>query len=262
MGEKQMSSWMMAQAPGNPVAFAIQKATLQINISTTRYLDGFQQIYENERKGWPYVQSIAPNQNRRCTLCDRPATDPHHVLHRGRGGEDVPHNVMYICRADHDAHHAGLFTIDQEAHAQGWLKVYTSTKVLAYRRLSQRERIAGDESANDSLSYAIQRIEDAAEFGLNGLSLEELAHVSESVNSLTHAWPLRAEAIKRAYDGWLLWGEDGLETRKTYKLNAIAKRFQVHPGTARQEYDIASTFAPEDGDFAAYASQGPVKDFS
>ena len=136
-------------------------------------------------------------------------------------------------------------------------------EVLCSRRLAPRERVAGNLSTTDAVSAAVQRVEDAAEFGLDGLSLEELTYVSDSVNNLTHAWPLRAEAVKRAYDGWLLWREDGqVETRKTYKLQAIAKTLHVHPGTARQEYDVADAFTAEDGSFARHAMQSPVKDFS
>ena len=158
----------------------------------------------------------------------------------------------------------GLFTIDQEAHAQGWLKVYAGATVLCSRRLAPREHPTETTGgATDAISAAIQQVEDVAEFGLDGLDLEELAYVSDSVNSLTHAWPIRAEAVKRAYDGWLLWREDGqVETRKTYKLQAIAKTLHVHWGTARQEYDVADTFTAEDGSFARHAMQSPVKDFS
>ena len=205
--------------------------------------------------------TVSRRDTRTCTLCDRPATDPHHVLHRGRGGEDVAHNIMDICRGCHDAHHQGVITIDAPSFARGWLCVYSGTKPLLRRPLPQ-PRAPCDDTAVDAVSSAIQRVEDAAEFGLERASLEELTHVAEAVLTLTHAWPLRAEAIQRAYDGWLLWEERGIEQRKTYKLQAIAKRFGVHPGTARQEYDIACTFTPEGGSFAAYAAQSPVKDFS
>ena len=41
-----------------------------------------------------------------CDRCElRPGVDPHHVQFRSRGGDDVPENLMWLCRACHDRLH-------------------------------------------------------------------------------------------------------------------------------------------------------------
>lgn len=36
-------------------------------------------------------------------LCRMPGKDFHHIVKRSRGRNDSPLNVVYLCRADHDA---------------------------------------------------------------------------------------------------------------------------------------------------------------
>ena len=40
-----------------------------------------------------------------CVLCERPADDLHHVVHRSQGGRDNPHNLVAVCRFHHSLLH-------------------------------------------------------------------------------------------------------------------------------------------------------------
>jgi hypothetical protein len=43
---------------------------------------------------------------RECRQCGKPASDPHHLLLRSQGGDDVEENIIPLCRRDHDLVHA------------------------------------------------------------------------------------------------------------------------------------------------------------
>lgn len=43
---------------------------------------------------------------RECRLCGRPAQDAHHLIFRSHGGDDVPENLIPLCRRCHDSIHA------------------------------------------------------------------------------------------------------------------------------------------------------------
>ena len=36
-----------------------------------------------------------------CVLCERPASECHHVVHRSLGGRDTPANLVAVCRLHH-----------------------------------------------------------------------------------------------------------------------------------------------------------------
>ena len=54
-----------------------------------------------------------------CILCNRPASDLHHIVSRSQGGSDHPHNLVSLCRVHHDLMHgivwAGVGMTQQEA---------------------------------------------------------------------------------------------------------------------------------------------------
>lgn len=47
----------------------------------------------------------------KCVACGKSPCDPAHIVSRGAGGDDVPWNVMALCRRHHS-----------ESHAIGWYK--------------------------------------------------------------------------------------------------------------------------------------------
>lgn len=48
-----------------------------------------------------------------CRHCNRGDTlDPHHVIYRSAGGEDVLTNLLTLCRKCHDDEHAGRLVIE------------------------------------------------------------------------------------------------------------------------------------------------------
>ena len=54
-----------------------------------------------------------------CVLCNKAATDLHHVIPRRRGGQDLPQNLVSLCRMHHDLVH-GVRWIDlpEDAHTK------------------------------------------------------------------------------------------------------------------------------------------------
>lgn len=48
-----------------------------------------------------------------CRVCSRrgPFLELHHLVRRGHGGDDVPDNLVPVCRADHEALHSRRPTI-------------------------------------------------------------------------------------------------------------------------------------------------------
>lgn len=45
---------------------------------------------------------------RECRVCESRATDPHHVVYRSRGGDDIEENIVGLCHDCHmTLHHAG-----------------------------------------------------------------------------------------------------------------------------------------------------------
>lgn len=60
-----------------------------------------------------------------CRACGRPAVDPHHIVTRARYlGDDVPENIMPLCRAHHD-----------EFHAEGHLAAPLAWEEVVYARI-------------------------------------------------------------------------------------------------------------------------------
>ena len=58
------------------------------------------------RAGWEASKQIVFARSRgRCEmpLCRKPGKDFHHIVKRSQGRNDSPLNVVYLCRADHDA---------------------------------------------------------------------------------------------------------------------------------------------------------------
>lgn len=45
--------------------------------------------------------------DRECRLCGRPAQDAHHLIYRSHDGDDVPDNLIPLCRRCHDTVHDG-----------------------------------------------------------------------------------------------------------------------------------------------------------
>jgi Na+-translocating ferredoxin:NAD+ oxidoreductase RNF subunit RnfB len=54
-----------------------------------------------------------------CTACGFPGGDAHHVSSRGAGGDDVPSNLMALCRK----HHTEVHQIGWKKMTQKWPKV-------------------------------------------------------------------------------------------------------------------------------------------
>jgi 5-methylcytosine-specific restriction endonuclease McrA len=49
----------------------------------------------------------------RCMHCNnRNGIDPHHIVHRSRGGKDELANLVTVCRECHNAHHDGFLKIE------------------------------------------------------------------------------------------------------------------------------------------------------
>jgi 5-methylcytosine-specific restriction endonuclease McrA len=49
-----------------------------------------------------------------CRHCNRRAgLHPHHILHKGRGGEDTVDNLVTLCWKCHGAHHDGLLLVER-----------------------------------------------------------------------------------------------------------------------------------------------------
>jgi 5-methylcytosine-specific restriction endonuclease McrA len=44
-----------------------------------------------------------------CIVCERAATDLHHVRRRSRGGRDVVQNLVALCRVHHDIAHGTVY---------------------------------------------------------------------------------------------------------------------------------------------------------
>lgn len=195
-----------------------------------------------------------------CALCSHYASEDHHILYRSRGGGNESDNLLPLCRTCHDALHREELRISLEALADGRLTVHSvqSGEVLVDRAYPDY----AESLAMTYISHATRDLESVAQFGLEALPLEALGQIIQQVESLLDAWPLRAEAIYRAYNGWLLWDEAKLITGKLTKLAKIAESFSISPDTARQEYDIAETFWPEDGKFAHMVFQKPARQFS
>lgn len=60
-----------------------------------------------------------------CVLCERGATDAHHVIPRSRGGRNVPHNLVSLCRPHHmKLHHTLPVSIDEYEDAQQLILEY------------------------------------------------------------------------------------------------------------------------------------------
>lgn len=59
-----------------------------------------------------------------CIVCGSQESDPHHLVSRGAGGDDVAWNLMPLCRVDHTAiHKAGLTTYSEKQPAvKAWLE--------------------------------------------------------------------------------------------------------------------------------------------
>lgn len=58
------------------------------------------------RAGWEVSKkSVLARAGGRCEmpLCRKPGRDFHHIIKRAQGRNDSPLNVVYLCRADHDA---------------------------------------------------------------------------------------------------------------------------------------------------------------
>ncbi len=56
----------------------------------------------------------------KCELCKKWGTDPpHHIIFKSQGGDDVPENLINLCRECHD-----------DAHGKGESKTTTPKEVL------------------------------------------------------------------------------------------------------------------------------------
>lgn len=44
-----------------------------------------------------------------CVLCDKAATNAHHVVRRSHGGANHPHNLVALCRQHHDLIHGTIW---------------------------------------------------------------------------------------------------------------------------------------------------------
>jgi len=47
-----------------------------------------------------------------CLACGEPVGDPDHIRTRGAGGDDEQANLRPLCRAHHDARHAGTLAFE------------------------------------------------------------------------------------------------------------------------------------------------------
>lgn len=58
-----------------------------------------------------------------CVVCARFESDPHHLVSRGAGGDDVEWNLLPLCRICHTAiHKAGLTTFsNKHPQVKAWL---------------------------------------------------------------------------------------------------------------------------------------------
>lgn len=52
-----------------------------------------------------------------CEICGLPNADKHHIITRGAGGQDVPDNWIYLCRA----HHSSVHATGRETFFRRWL---------------------------------------------------------------------------------------------------------------------------------------------
>lgn len=53
----------------------------------------------------PEAVRSAMNTEPWCRKCGAPATDPHHILLKSQGGDDVFGNIMPLCHTHHDEYH-------------------------------------------------------------------------------------------------------------------------------------------------------------
>lgn len=68
--------------------------------------------YRSDPKGRPRIRDSKAmrrkvSRDRECRVpdCGEPATDPHHIVYRSLGGDDVEENICGICRMHHDILH-------------------------------------------------------------------------------------------------------------------------------------------------------------
>lgn len=57
--------------------------------------------------------------NRPCVACNRRGAEAHHVTTRGAGGDDVPENLIALCRI----HHTEIHAIGPSRMAQKYVSV-------------------------------------------------------------------------------------------------------------------------------------------
>lgn len=192
--------------------------------------------------------------------CGVQGVDRHHVQFKGRGGSDDVSNLLTIDRRCHSAIHNEVIRIDQESYARGVLRVVeVESGEILIERVLERDADRWEGTTVGYLEQIRQDIEEYLPSGLEGAPLEELGTLCADLNKIER-WPYEAEAVYRAYHGWLMWKENGqLEHRKTFKLNAIAKSWNLGPSRARQLYDICASFPVEDGHFARYVYEQPVR---
>jgi hypothetical protein len=73
-----------------------------------------------------------------CARCHQDQfCDVHHVLPRGRGGDDHPDNLIRLCRLCHAYVHAN----PKESLERGWMRVWTH-EVPAIQAYRERQRLA------------------------------------------------------------------------------------------------------------------------
>lgn len=58
-----------------------------------------------------------------CRLCERPATNTHHLLYRSHGGDDVPENLIPLCGSGTTGCHGKIHAHDPDARELLAMKV-------------------------------------------------------------------------------------------------------------------------------------------
>ena len=158
-----------------------------------------------------------------CEVCDRPASDQHHILHRGRGGTDHEHNLLTVCRACHEALHGekggagwtlartddALYVLD----AGGTIIVERHTPPAGWDQGAFVARIDQAPHHLSELSAQFRFLDDAG-----------VVAVAEALGLLEQtSWTLRARLFRVA----LLrtpWGTRGERLHEVSRLFGLEKR--------------------------------------
>ena len=69
-----------------------------------------------------------------CLACGITPSDAHHISSRGAGGDDVPSNLMPLCREHHAEYHARgpAYMIRTYSRVRGWLEHWDRQDILKH----------------------------------------------------------------------------------------------------------------------------------